>query len=231
VAGAVPSKKKVPSDPIRGLAHHRHARCGQRGHGPPGNVRVGSPAAGLPTTASMPSNTPQRLRPVRDWLLAATFRSPATATSFERHHSGVEVPGLPLASTTNAPPARSVASSTTAAGLPQPPQLQCPKPVAGSSLAATGLNRRLHSPSGRIPQDQSVLRRTCRSAHLPDSPDRRSLPAALFCNDCRLRINACGSLRFRRLAVPQTSWNLLHYVPALGYSQMNSKFADGFSSR
>ena len=55
----------------------------------------------------------------------------------------------------------------------------------------------------------------CRpAARLPNSPDFRSLPAARrYLTRFGLRITVPGPLRFRRLAVPQTSWNLPHYAP------------------
>jgi hypothetical protein len=34
-----------------------------------------------------------------------------------------------------------------------------------------------------------------------------------------LRITVPGPLRFRRLAVPQTSWNLSHYAPDAQFRQ------------
>ena len=54
----------------------------------------------------------------------------------------------------------------------------------------------------------------CRpAARLPNSPDLRSLPAARrYLTRFGLRITVPGPLRFRRLAVPQTSWNLPHYA-------------------
>ena len=48
-----------------------------------------------------------------------------------------------------------------------------------------------------------------RKAHLPDTPDCLSLPATAALLKSRLQINVPGSLRFRRPAVPQTSWNRL----------------------
>jgi len=50
------------------------------------------------------------------------------------------------------------------------------------------------------------------SARLPNPPDLLSLPAALALLRFELRINVPGPLRFRRLAVPQTSWNLPQYA-------------------
>ena len=49
-------------------------------------------------------------------------------------------------------------------------------------------------------------------ARLPNPPDFLSLPATVSIARFRLQIIVPGPLRFRRLAVPQTSWNLLHYA-------------------
>jgi hypothetical protein len=53
----------------------------------------------------------------------------------------------------------------------------------------------------------------CLPVHLTNPPDFLSLPAARFWLKLGLRITVPGPLRFRRLAVPQTSWNLIHYAP------------------
>jgi hypothetical protein len=45
-----------------------------------------------------------------------------------------------------------------------------------------------------------------------------------------LRIIVPGPLRFRRLAVPQTSWNLLHYAPAGLFRQRFFDAGERFSS-
>src|SRR5262249_34252323 len=49
---------------------------------------------------------------------------------------------------------------------------------------------------------------------LPVAPDHPSLPTVDTFYGYRLRINVPGSLRHRKLTVPQTSWNLLHHAPA-----------------
>ncbi len=64
-----------------------------------------------------------------------------------------------------------------------------------------------------LPPDQSVLLASGLVAHLPDSPDLLSLPAPCSIASLQERIIVPGPLRFRRLAVPQTSWNLPHYAP------------------
>ena len=71
-----------------------------------------------------------------------------------------------------------------------------------------------------LPRDQSVPLVGRPAACLPIPPDLRSLPAALnYLTSNGLRITVPGPLRFRRLAVPQTSWNLHQYEPARGFRQ------------
>jgi len=65
-----------------------------------------------------------------------------------------------------------------------------------------------------LPRDQSVQQVLLPAsppsgfARSPFAPHSRLLSLVF-----RLRITVPGPLRFRRLAVPQTSWNLLHYDP------------------
>ena len=66
------------------------------------------------------------------------------------------------------------------------------------------------------------------AAHLPDPPDFLSLPAAVSIASVWLRITVPGSLRFRRLAVPQTSWNLLYYDPKSLFRQRISSVSPYF---
>ena len=87
--------------------------------------------------------------------------------------------------------------------------LQLPRP--GSTAASPDL----HSPSGLLHPSGSK-RSTGFAASRPafrirPISFRSPLPRSI--TRVRLRIIVPGSLRFRRLAVPQTSWNLLHYAP------------------
>ena len=63
------------------------------------------------------------------------------------------------------------------------------------------------------------------SARFPFAPHSRCLLLAF-----RLRINVPGPLRFRRLAVPQTSWNLSHYAPEPFFRQRFCARPNHFSS-
>ncbi len=104
--------------------------------------------------------------------------------------------------------------SATCAGLPQRQEASTPQnPVALLPVRSSGRASNLHSPSGVFGSlwikafdwlpDLPV--------HLPDLPDLRSLPAAVL-SLVGLRIIVPDPLHFRRLAVPQTSWNLHHYA-------------------
>ena len=131
---------------------------------------------------------------------------------FHGHHSGVNAPDLLL---------RSLARS-----LPGPfgfqlhyrfrfapvPAASSLRPVACWLPRSRGSASGLHSPSGfLLPPDQSVLPNSGRSVRLPVAPDafRSPLPSLLLVWETDHR---SGTLRFRRLAVPQTSWNLPHYA-------------------
>ena len=70
-----------------------------------------------------------------------------------------------------------------------------------------------------------------RSARLPTPPDLRLLPDADSIASLRRRITARDPLRFRRLAVPQTSWNLHHYAPDAFFGQQISVRSTAFSTK
>ena len=102
-----------------------------------------------------------------------------------------------------------------------------PASAASSLLARCGFACRstdrfsdLHSPSGLSPPSgskRSTGFAACRPAfRIRPIPSRSPLPV-LF--QVRPRITVPGSLRFRRLAVPQTSWNLIHYAPEAAFRQ------------
>ena len=84
-------------------------------------------------------------------------------------------------------------------------------PLPARSAASSGL----HSPSGLLPPSGSK-RSTGFAASRPAfriRPISLRSPLPVLFLKFRLRIIVPGPLRFRRLAVPQTSWNLLHYAP------------------
>ena len=70
-----------------------------------------------------------------------------------------------------------------------------------------------------LPRDQSV-QPLLLPAGPPDESARFPLaPRRPFWLKLGLRITVPGPLRFRRLAVPQTSWNLFHYAPNAHFRQ------------
>ena len=102
------------------------------------------------------------------------------------------------------------------------PPLVCPtwwqllrfRPVAASLAGSLSCFLCLHSPPGLLPPSGSKRSTDSAASRLafrirPIS-SRSPLPF-LFLG--WLRITVPGSLRVRRLAVPQTSWNLLQYAP------------------
>ena len=189
-----------------------------------------SPAAG----STLPG-APQ-LSPSRDRLLVAAFRSPATATPFGGSIPGSKLPTCYFASSPAGFPARS-------ALLLGYPYRFAPAGAASMLLArcssADWLDRLRHqSPlpfRALTPVRIKAFNWLCRrSARLPAPPDLLSLPAAASIARFRLRIIVPGPLRFRRLAVPQTSWNLSQYAPKCVFRQsiceQNGTFSSTFIS-
>ena len=134
---------------------------------------------------------------------------------FHGSHSRVNVPGLLLRFPRRRFHARSAFRS--AAGLVRPsPATSSLQPVACSRprfVSSPAISTPLQDFC--IPPDQSVQLRQHRLARLPVPPDLLSLPASGPITRCQTRIIVPGPLRSRRLAVPQTSWNLFHYAPGM----------------
>jgi len=111
--------------------------------------------------------------------------------------------------------------SATVSGSPRSRPLLRFWPVTTRLAASTCRYSGLHSPLGLLPPFGSKCSAgfaASRSAfRIRPIPSRSPLPV-LF--QLRLRINVPGSLRFRRLAVPQTSWNLTHYAPEAVWRQL-----------
>ena len=162
----------------------------------------------------MLQGSPQLLSPKRDRSLVTAFPSPATAALF-----GASIPGsMALAcyfalSQQASLPVRPFCSAT-GSGSPRSRPLLRFWPVTARLAASPCRYSGLHSPSGLLPpfgSKRSAGLAASRSAfRIRPIPSRSPLPV-LF--QLRLRIIVPGSLRFRRLAVPQTSWNLIHYAP------------------
>ena len=149
--------------------------------------------------------------------LVTAFRSPATAAASRR-------PPFRGQSSRPATSLPSLAASAARSAL----RLRYRSPVCPGPAASLPLARCSFHDSARpaappistplrdfyLPRDQSVqpdllpAGPPSESARFPFAPRCRFLLLVF-----RLRINVPGPLRFRRLAVPQTSWNLLHYAP------------------
>jgi hypothetical protein len=152
--------------------------------------------------------------------LVTAFPSPATAAPSRK---------LPFQGQWSRP-----ATSRPPSSIPRPVRLRLPclhwfAPVEGSFFASArcASSRRFARllPLSPLPSRtvtslgiEAFNRFRRFAAHLPNPPDFLSLPAAVLFLGW-LRINVPGSLRFRRFAVPQTSWNLLHYAPKSFFRQ------------
>lgn len=150
--------------------------------------------------------------PRRDRLLVAAFRSPATMAAFAVTIPASMFPACYFAGWLGCSQARSAFGSATGSGWPRfRPLLRfCPLP-------ARFLARAVPLPASTPLQDfyslgiEAFCRiRAARSA-FPVAPGsfRSPLPSLLLVWEPDQH---SGSLRFRRLAVPQTSWNLSHYA-------------------
>ena len=152
--------------------------------------------------------------PIRDRLLVTAFPSPARVTSCEASISGSTFPASHFASQLTGSPARSAFPLCyRKISLPRFRRLLRFRPVAISPARLADRSSCLGSPPGLLPPSGSKLKQGLQPASPPSGFAR--FPFApryrrLFL-DFRLRIDVPDSLRFRRLAVPQTSWNLLQY--------------------
>jgi hypothetical protein len=168
-----------------------------------------------PATGSVLQDAPQTTSPARDRMLATAFRSPATAALFGAPISRSTFLACYFASCSLSPlPVRPFCSAT--------PSRLAPAGAASMLLARCRLHNShenryssLHSPLGLLPPAGSkrstgfaIFGPPSQSARSPFAPHSRFLSLV-----SRLRITVPGPLRFRRLAVPQTSWNLSHYAP------------------
>jgi hypothetical protein len=122
--------------------------------------------------------------------------------------------------------------SATGTGSPRSRPLHRFWPVTAQLAVSTCRSSGLHSPSGLLPPFGSKCSTgfaASRSAfRIRPIPSRSPLPV-LF--QLRPRIIVPESLRFRRLAVPQTSWNLIHYAPEPARRQRFSVKKDPLSTQ
>jgi hypothetical protein len=136
-------------------------------------------------------------------------------------HSRVKAPGLPLRFLPAASTTRSALRSTTDFPVCAGSAASSLKPVAAFTPDSACCFPGLHSPFGLLHPSGSK-----RSAGLAASwpafrnrPIPVRSPPPLSITSYRLRINVPESLPLRRLAVPQTSWNLIHYAPDREFRQ------------
>jgi len=209
-------KKMVPSDPISSIAHHGHATVLSIAFRMavrfacllPGNRFGGHRFTAFRRAAAF--------YPKLDRSLVTAFPSPATAPAFADSIPGSMVLACYFAVSLAGLHARSVfrlRHRNWFAPIPAASTLQTRCTFAGKlirPLSPSPLPSRSFSSLGI----KAFNGRRRRPVRLPNPPDLRSLPAAFSIARWRLRIIVHGSLRFRRLAVPQTSWNLTQYAPA-----------------
>ena len=176
-----------------------------------------SPTADFVSRRINASIARRSLSPDRDRMHATAFRSPATASALTETIPGSTFLACRSASLPTASAARSALRSATDRPVCFPVigdidargPLPLPLPaVPAASPASTPLR------DCYIPPDQSVLPDLLQAgppselARFPFAPRPRHLFLVTSCGS-----TFPGSLPFRRLAVPQTSWNLLHYAP------------------
>jgi hypothetical protein len=206
----------VPSDQISSLTRHGHAPYGALRPGAPGASLFGSPAAGFsPAPGSMPCSAPQPSASLPD----GTGSSERPFPRLQR----LRLATLPFQGQRPWPCsfAPAPASFLARSALLLHRHRRFAPAAAASLLLARCVSacwRRRLLPQPPLPfrdftpvriEAFSCFRRP--SARLPITPDLRSLPAALSFSRYELWITVPGPLRLRRLAVPQTSWNLHHY--------------------
>ena len=157
-------------------------------------------------------DSPRRF-PTRDRMLLTAFRSPGRPP-LSRCHYRVKAPDLPVRFWTcrfpysfglSAPPPKPV--------CPGFRRLPCLRPVAESPTGSNRVSTSPHSPLGYFsPLDRSVQSDSVPGGSLSGCARSPFAPRSR----CFLRVSAMDQrsspLRFRKLAVPQTSWNLLHYA-------------------
>jgi hypothetical protein len=173
------------------------------------------------------------LSPARDRMLVTAFHSPATVAPRGVSIPGSTLPGLLLrVQSQSAPPPVRLPALPRTSVCPEVRRRQCRKPVAVSPTGPAGCTTCLHSPWGSF--DPSGSKRSagsaaCQSAFRTRPISLRS-PQPLSIARFRPRINVPGPLRFRRLAVPQASWNLSQYAPEGLFRQRDCDFGNLISS-
>ena len=169
----------------------------------------------------------------RNRSLVTAFRSPTTATASQRppfrgRSSQPATSRPPRSAPVPVPPFGSTTTIRFAAGhgsFNAAGPLHFFHPVRLAARPASAPLRDCY-----LPRDQSVQLALLPTGP-PDEPARFPFaprhPSYFYSG---LRITVPGPLRFRRLAVPQTSWNLLHYAPEVFFGQRFFPIIVRFSS-
>ena len=186
----------------------------------------------MPVNGSTLPGAPQRI-PVRGRMLVTAFRSPGTTAAFADAIPGSKLLACHFASEPAGSSARSAfllryrnRFAPDSGRFPASGPLQIPRPAR---LAFPPTSTPLWG--SYPPPDQSV-RLDLPRVGPPSGPARSPFaPRSRYLSlERRLRIIVPGPLRFRRLAVPQTSWNLIHYRPGAVFGQMFFGVLRRFSS-
>lgn len=164
-------------------------------------------------------------------MLVTAFRSPAPIALFLSLRPGVNVPGLLLRFLPydrSLPVRIHTPRPSPVCSRPRPLLRMNPvaAPAHGMSSCFSGLPtlRGFYPPPDRKQTGLAATRPACRNRPML----LRSPPLSRF--QSQLRITVPESLRLRRLAVPQTSWNLLHYAPESVRRQSFSGLGKDFST-
>jgi hypothetical protein len=187
----------------------------------------------LPASGSLLSSAPQPLTSERDRTLVTAFRSPATVPAFTGSIPGSKFLACYFTPSPIGSAVRSAFGSTTLTGLPRSGLLLCFWPVTAFPNDSPDCATNLHSPLGLFGPSGSK-RSTDIAAGRPAfriRPISSRSPQPQSIASFWLRINAPGPLRFRRLAVPQTSWNLSQYAPEPFYGQSFYVLGRTFSTK
>ena len=168
----------------------------------------------------------------QDRQLVTAFPSPATTPALTNTIPGSMVPACHFAASQLASPPGPPFCSTTEPGSPRSPAASKLLARCRSACCIDWLPSRSPLPFGVFGPSgskRSTGSAACRPAFQIRPISLRSPLPFLF--QVWRRITVPGPLRLQRLAVPQTSWNLLHYDPELLRRQRFFVLASPKSSR
>ena len=137
------------------------------------------------------------------------FRGQRSRPATSLRHHPIPQPVRPFRSTTSCPvrPGEGCFSASS--------PLLLPRLAQSTARPASTPRQGSYTPTDQsVQQDRLSTGSPSELARFPFAPRCRFLSLVF-----RLRINVPGPLRFRRLAVPQTSWNLPHYALDRSFGQ------------